>query len=155
MTGYVTGSVSGVAMLLLRFAEASTHSATWLRTYDGVSIMTNTLVTGLGMWFGSRVLVTRTKEQQQVQGFFRDMRQPLQPQKAGRGPHAEIAKVTAAVGALLGLAGIVSTTVEARAADSAVAAVLVLLGGVMWMRRDRTPEEHAEHAATPAARSHE
>ena len=140
LVGYITGSASGIGMLLVRFAEASTHSATWLRNYDGISILVNTLVTGLGMWFGSSVLATQAKEQQRVQGFFRDLRQPLQVQKAGRGPHAEIAKVTAAVGALLGIAAIVSRTVEARVADSGVAAVLVLIGGVMWMRRDRTPE---------------
>lgn len=142
LVGYITGSISGIGMLLLRFAEASTHSATWLRTYDGISIIVNTLVTGLGMWFGSQVLATETKEKERVRGFFHDLHQPLQPQKAAHGPHGEIAKVTAAVGALLAIAGIVSSTFQARVADSAVAAILVLLGGAMWMRRDRTPEEN-------------
>jgi solute:Na+ symporter, SSS family len=147
LAGYISGSISGIAMLLARFAEASSHSATWLRTYDGVSILVNTLLTGAGMWFGSSVLATAAKERERVRTFFQDMKEPLHVQKTMRGPHAEIAKVTAAVGALLGIAGLVSTTTKARAADSAVALVLVLLGGAMWMRRDRIPDNAASGAS--------
>ena len=133
-------------MLLLRFSEASHRSAVWMRTYDGASILINTAVTGLGMWAGSALLAQQPAERQKIQAFFEGLRQPLKAQPAGRGPHAEIAKVTMAVGALLGIAGLISSSTNARAADSAVAAALVIIGGLMWFRRDR-----ATDAAPPSA----
>jgi solute:Na+ symporter, SSS family len=144
LTGYITGSLSGFGMLMLRFAEAPHHSAGWLRTFDGVSILVNTCVTGLGLWAGSRLLITRSAERQKIQVFFRELQEPLAEPPAASGPHAEIAKVTVAVGALLGIAGLVSATMEARVADTAVALALVVLGGSMWLRRDRTRDVHRD-----------
>ena len=140
LAGYVSGSACGIGMLLLRFSEASHRSAVWMRTYDGASILINTAVTGLGMWAGSALLAQQPAERQKIQAFFEGLRQPLKAQPAGRGPHAEIAKVTMAVGALLGIAGLISSSTNARAADSAVAAALVIIGGLMWFRRDRATD---------------
>jgi hypothetical protein len=140
LTGYISGSISGFGMLMVRFAEASHHSEAWLRTFDGVSILINTLITGLGLWAGSRLLATRPAERQKIQVFFEELREPLPAPPAGRGPHAEIAKVTVAVGVLLGIAGVASATMEARVADTVVAVTLVVIGWVMWLRRDRTTD---------------
>lgn len=151
LAGYITGSMSGIGMLLLRFAEASHRSALWLRNYDGVSILVNTLITALGMWAGSYLFATQADERQKIQTFFEGLRQPLKVQPAARGPHAEIAKVTVAVGALLAIAGLVSASIHARTADSVVAAALIAIGGVMWMRRDHSTDGSARGAA-PASK---
>lgn len=135
LTGYIAGIVSGFGMLAWRFAEASHHSAPWLRNFDGISIMVNTLVTVVGMWIGSRFLSVTSAEQVQIQTFFDNMAEPVTAQAASKGPRAEIAKVTVAVGALLGIAGLFSTSLHARAIDAVVAAILIAIGLVMWLRR--------------------
>jgi solute:Na+ symporter, SSS family len=135
LTGYIAGIVSGFSMLGARFAEASHHSPQWLRNFDGISIMVNTLVTIVGMWAGSRLLSSSTAEKLQIQTFFDTMQEPVAVQPASKGPRAEIAKVTIAVGTLLGIAGLVSSSLHARAMDAAVAAILIAMGVVMWLRR--------------------
>jgi hypothetical protein len=148
----MTGSITGVGMLLVRFAEASHRSAVWLRTYDGVSILVNTLITGVGMWAGSYLLATAPSERRKIQTFFEGLREPLKASPARSGPHAEIAKVTVAVGVLLGIAGVVSASAHAREADSIVAAALVAIGGMMWISRDRSGDDAARgvsHVSKP------
>jgi SSS family transporter len=135
LTGYIAGIISGFGMLGLRFAEASHHTAQWLRDFDGISIMVNTLVTIAGMWIGSRFLAAGSAERLQIQRFFQAMEQPVAAPAASKGPRAEIARVTIAVGALLGVAGLVSSSLDAKAMDAAVAAILIAIGLVMWMRR--------------------
>lgn len=148
LIGYITGIISGVTLLLVRLSQAPHHSPVWVRNFDGATILVNALVTALGMWVGSRMLRTDESERRRIDEFFQGLHQPFQPQAAARGPHAEIAKVTAAVGALLGIAGMFSSTLQARVADSAVAAMLLLLGGAMWLRRSQSAGQ-SQAPATP------
>jgi uncharacterized membrane protein len=55
----------------------------------------------------------------------------VQARESSSRPQREIAVITVAIGALLGVAGLCSVSMRARAADSIVALILVLIGLAM------------------------
>lgn len=134
MLGYCFGIVSGFAMLFWRFALVSHHTAGWMRGFDGVTILFNTAVTIAGMWAGSVFVRTSEAEQGQISTFFDKLDQPVVRAVAGEGPGTALAKTTIAVGGLLAAAALLTTTLEARIMDFAVALVLIAIGAAMWVR---------------------
>jgi SSS family transporter len=134
LMGYCMGITSGITMLLFRFYLVKLHTDSWMRAYDGYTILLNTSVTMLGMWIGSKFLSREVQEAGQVAEFFREMQAVPEREAETEGPRLAIAKTTLAVAALIGAAGAVSSGVEARVIDSAVAIALAAIGGAMWRR---------------------
>ena len=134
MMGYCLGIASGLALLVWRFSLVSTHSAGWMRAYDGLTILFNTSITIAGMWAGSVLLRSSTAEQEQIATFFNKLDQPIVRNPAGEGPGNSLAKTTIAVGALLAAAAALTTGLEARLIDFGVALVLIAIGLAMWRK---------------------
>jgi solute:Na+ symporter, SSS family len=139
LIGYCGGSACGLSMLFLRFSEASHHTDRWLRNFDGLSILLNTAVTIAGLWIGSRFLRAGSGERTQIAAFFRELETPVHARSGSSGPQKEIAIITVAIGGLLGVAGLCSVSAGARATDSVVALILVIIG--LAMGRMARPEQ--------------
>jgi len=131
LVGYCGGSACGLIMLLVRFSAASRHTDRWLRNFDGASILLNTAATILGLWMGSRFLREGNEERERIERFFRELKVPVHAREPSSRPEKEIAIITVAIGALLGVAGLCSASMRARAADSIVALILVIIGLAM------------------------
>jgi Na+(H+)/acetate symporter ActP len=148
--GYCTGIASGFTMLIVRSWWVVEHySDTWVRGFDGGTILLNTAVTIVGMWIGSIFLPSDAKEKAQIKTFFEELREPVATVAAAAGPRGAIAKTTIAVGALLGVAALLSRSLEARVIDCAVALILVAIG--MYMRRGARMEAAELAGAGPTA----
>lgn len=144
LLGYCFGIVSGLSMLLLRTSLAPHHSAIWMRGFDGVTLLLNTAVTILGMWGGSRFLRTAPEEQGRIEEFFENLDRPLARTAAAEGPGRTLAKTTIAVGGLLITAALLTSSLEARAIDLAVAVALIAIGLAMRFRA-AAPGRAREH----------
>lgn len=149
LLGYSFGIVSGFVMLLLRFALAPHHTAGWMRGFDGATILLNTAVTITGMWAGTVFLRSTATEQGRIDTFFERFDQPMGRPPAGEGPGTALAKTTVAVGGLLGIAALLTTSLDAKLIDLAVALVLALIGAAMWSRLRRRLVE-SESSVTQA-----
>jgi SSS family solute:Na+ symporter len=146
LLGYIFGIASGVSMLALRFSLQAHHDASWMRAFDGITILLNTSLTIAGMWVGSRFLHSAAGERGQIETFFQEFDEPVIRTAEGAGPGAALAKTTIAMGVLLAAAALLTPALEAKAIDFGVAAILVAIGWLMWSRTRRT----APPIATPS-----
>lgn len=134
LMGYVCGIISGFSLLLLRFSLNPHHTADWMRAYDGISILLNTAVTIAGMWAGTVFFRSPAGEQERIATFFEKFDQPVAETTAGEGPRRVLAKTTVAVGALLGIAALLTPALEGKMIDLGVAVLLWTAGAAMWAR---------------------
>ena len=150
LMGYILGIACGLGMLMARFSLAPHHSAEWMRTYDGISILLNTSVTILGMWAGTVLFATAAAELDRIQAFFLDYDRAEIRNPAATDPGKSLAKTTLAVGGLLALAAALASAIEAKVIDITVAAVLIVIGAIMWLRAKRIPHQ-AEQPSVQSA----
>ena len=134
LLGYILGITCGIGMLIARFSLTATHSAIWMRGYDGVSILLNTSMTIFGMWAGTCFLSSPADEQNRIATFFEKLDEPVVRTEAGEGPGKALAKTTIAVGGLLAVAAMLTPALDAKTIDFSVAMLLVLIGAAMWFR---------------------
>ena len=88
MWGVIAGMISGTLLVTLNIILVGVYSEQmavnptveyWLRTgWNTFSIITNILVTGLGMWLGTRSRPRSVDEQVRVNAFFDDMKVPFE-----------------------------------------------------------------------------
>ncbi len=150
LTGFIAGLTSGFIMLTLRFTVVPGVQLAWVKNgFEGISILVNAFFTVVGLYLGTLVFGSTAEDQEKARDFFR--KAPRAPEPA-RGPadrpHEEpIAKMTMAVGVLLGIAGAMVGTWTGRAIDGGVALLLVLLGVSMYRRSRRRRREEISNSS--------
>ncbi len=150
LTGFLVGLASGFTMLALKTWYLPHVTVTWVRDgFDGITILTNTFVTILGMWLGTVVSRTSITEQESARTFFRVVRtEAAAPaQMSDDRPHqSPIAGMTIAVATLLAIAGAMARAASARAIDLGVAFVLMAFGLTLYRTQARrSPAQEVVH----------
>lgn len=141
--GYILGLATGLGLLAIRSWAPAFWP--WLHAnYSGAAILINTGITIAGMWLGSRLFHTSATEARKSEAFFAEMGEPVPPARKGEAAAMQrriVGYSTAAVGGLLAVAGLLAKSSSARAADLAIALLLLGLG---W-QRFRTGHPRAKH----------
>ncbi len=132
-TGYFLGLAVGLSLLGLRAWYLPHGHWSWLAAnFDGASVLINTAVTIGGMCIGTMIFGTAESQQKKYSQIFEHAEQPASTTPA-MDQHREqvrvIALSTIAVGVLLGIAGVIASSLTARLTDLAVGAALIALAG--------------------------
>jgi SSS family transporter len=130
--GFLGGLTTGIVMLGLKTAWLPRHPAISTYNFEGISLLANIAVTILGMLAGTLLVPRRAI----ATDFFANMDRPIganEAPAAGVNPAAGVLGLsTVSVGALLGLAGLLSGSVLARNIDLATGGVFVLIGVFLY-----------------------
>jgi solute:Na+ symporter, SSS family len=151
LTGFITGLTSGFIMLAVKAWVIPGVNLTWVRNgFDGITILVNAFFTILGMYLGTVVFGTTAADLGKAKDFFREAPPSVAAPSRGRAdrPHEEpIAKMTIAVGALLGIAGLMVDSWTGRCIDWGVALFLVLMGLSLYRKsKQRDLEDSSKQA---------
>jgi SSS family transporter len=150
-TGFLAGLLTGFLMLSLKTwwppADSILGSS---YNFEGLSLLLNTAMTLLGMALGSRLSRTSAEERQRTQSFIASMQRLPSSTRANvaRGNPAApaLAAATLGMGALIVIAGLISRSMMARSVDSAVGAVLIVIG-LLLHRKARSHRRTAPFVA--------
>jgi len=131
--GFLCGLATGCLMLAAKTwwpAAVAVFGTSF--DFEGASLIANTLATILGMIVGTRLFPSKAAESAQVDQFFGVLDTPVResemPSK-GSNPAGPVLSIsTAGVGALLIVAGLISSSNVARVVDSVIGLVLVFIG---------------------------
>jgi hypothetical protein len=145
LTGFFSGLASGVLTLSFKaWIMSLTANPSMALDYklEGISIFINIAVTCAGMYAGSRWLSISADEQSRTAAFFLRLDKPISATEAHVSEAQEkstsriLRLSTAAVGALLLIAGALAKSSEARWVDGVLGALLLLaaLPGVSYLR---------------------
>jgi len=145
LTGFITGLISGIVTFSMKIWYLPTVpgiSAEWVNyTFEGISILVNIAVTMLGLWLGSKLPAPDAAEQKRIAVFFKALDTPISPAEvpaAGSGSsRPALGAATIVVGALLIIAGLVSSSSQARWIDLPAGGALVAVGLRFLIRRKR------------------
>jgi Na+/proline symporter len=139
VVGYFLGLATGLTLLGMRSWYFPNGHWQWMaRNYDGAAVLINTGVTILGMAAGTKLFGTKRSEEAKYEQIFAHVGaatayvagQKLEQTKV-------IAYASAAVGALLGIAGLLAASRGARLIDLAIGAALIALGSYRVSRAKR------------------
>ena len=138
--GYFLGLATGLTLLGMRswyFPKGHWH---WMaQNYDGAAVLINTAVTILGMAIGTMLFRSKYSEQAKYEKMFTHT--GAVAQASGTGQKLEQVKViayaSAAVGALLCIAGLLAVARSARVLDLVVGAALIAMGSYRVSRAQR------------------
>lgn len=139
VVGYFLGLATGLALLGMRTWYFPKGHWQWMaQNYDGAAVLINAGMTILGMILGTQLFGAKLSEEAKYERVFsygggtvsRSGEQKLEQVKV-------IAYASAAVGALLCVAGALAASSGARSTDVAIGIALIALGayGVLRMRR--------------------
>ena len=156
LTGFAVGLASGFTMLAVKAWYLPTAPRGWFTDgFDGIAILVNTAMTILGMYVGTVARRASDEEQEGARAFFIAPVPRAASLSAGPGAHrSAIAKMTAAVGLLLAVAGMMVSDSSARAIDLGVAAALIALGAIQY-RVTRVARIETEPVASDTAVTHQ
>jgi hypothetical protein len=147
VVGYFLGLTTGLTLLAMRSWYFPKGHWQWMaQNYDGAAVLINTGVTILGMAIGTMLFRSKYSEQAKYEQIFKHI---ATAPASGTGQKLEQAKViayaSAAVGALLCIAGLLAVAWNARILDLVVGAALVALGSyrVSRAKRSAAAEENA------------
>jgi Na+/proline symporter len=151
VTGFVMGLSCGVAMFAIKTWYLPTRhdlSADWISyKFEGYSIFLNIAMTCLGLWLGSKIPKKDEEESRRIQKFFQDLDTPIVPSEIQTtnkdSARPALGMGTAAVGFLLVLAGIVSTSAKARWLDIPIGLLLLGFGLNFFRSSTRVRKEQA------------
>lgn len=145
LAGFITGLSSGFVMLAVKAWVMPGVNVSWIKNgFDGITILVNTFFTCGGMFLGTIVFGTTANEREKAQDFFRESPAAAPAPSEGRAdrPHEEpIAKMTIAVGILLGVAGLMVGSWTGRWIDWGVAVFLALMGVSLYRKSKRRDGE--------------
>jgi SSS family solute:Na+ symporter len=136
LAGFVSGLVVGISTFALKtwyLPERHDIPPEWANyTFEGISICLNFAATALGMWLGSILPAKNAGEMSRISSFFRALDTPISPaevHKQERDPaRMPVGAATFAVGLLLILASLFTSSTQARSIDAALGLILVGLG---------------------------
>jgi len=131
VVGYFLGLAVGLSLLGMRAWYFPLGHWHWLmENFDGASVLINTAVTIGGMWLGTALFGSAGSEQAKYDQIFAQAK-PVQTGAQGLAVKSEqvrvIALATAAVGVLLGIAGVLAASRGARLIDLVTGFGLVVL----------------------------
>ncbi len=140
LCGFIAGFSTGLVMLLIKtfWKPASTIFGSSFG-FEGVSLITNTLMTVLGLIIGSLLWTRPLSEQLRVQSFFEKMDRPVVSEGAATSAASSstpmLAISTLGVGLLLGIAGVLSHSRLAAVLDLGAALVLMFIALSLYLRQ--------------------
>ncbi len=150
VTGFVMGLCCGAATFAIKtwyLPSRQDLSADWINyKFEGIAIFLNIAATAVGLWLGSVIPSRDEEEARRIESFFKELDRPIAPSEIQMGGNDSarpaIGIGTAAVGFLLALAGLVSSSAKARWIDIPLG--LVLLGFGLNFFRSSTPAAKEE-----------
>jgi SSS family solute:Na+ symporter len=139
LLGFICGFATGVTMLLIKtfWKPASTIFASPYG-FEGASLITNTVMTLLGMAAGSLIWKRKAVEEQNVARFFARLNRPVlgeaAPVTAVPSSSPILAISTLGVASLIALAGGISRSHWARLVDGEAAFALSIVAIALYLR---------------------
>ncbi len=139
LCGFIAGFSTGLVMLLIKtFWKPASTIFGGSFGFEGVSLITNTLMTVLGLIIGSLLWTRPLSEQLRVHSFFEKMDRPVvseaAPTSVASSSTPVLAISTLGVALLLGIAGALSHSRSATMLDLTAALVLMLVALSLYLR---------------------
>lgn len=141
-TGFVFGLATGCGMLAAEkwWPGASSVFGSG-HNFEGVSLLANAALTIVGLALGTRLFPSTPAEKEQIDRFFVGMNTPVRaeevPAKKENPAGPLLAFSTAGVGALLVVAGLISSSTEARVIDPLAGLFFVVIGAIFYIRSSK------------------
>jgi len=141
VVGYFLGLAVGLSLLALRTWVLPHGYWPWLlANFDGASVLINTGVTVAGMWVGTLIFGTAGSQEVKFNQIFTHVEHAPANAHGGAQKMEQVRVIslsTAAVGVLLGIAGLLAASRAARFTDLTIAVCLLSLGAYRLHRAKR------------------
>jgi len=149
LCGFLAGLITGSAMLALKAIHPSITTAFGSTyNYEGLTLILNTAATLAGLFLGSRLSQSSSDEQHRTEDFFILLATPIKESElVGQTSNPAIGMLgtaTMGVGALLLVAGIISSSTVARLLDCIIGLLLALIGFLLNRASCRPRKIHQE-----------